>query len=252
MSIRSWLASGRTRLDEDDFREEIRAHLAMAERDRIADGADPGDAHHAARKEFGNVTLTTEAARRVWTPQWLEVLGDVASDVRYALRSLAKVPAFSLIVVAVLTLGIGLNASVFAMLKSLVFTPLSGVERSGQLRVVVRETSAGRQLRLSYPDFQFLREHDRAFTGLMGSMFIAEPYRLGKGQGSRTLKVEFVTGDYFQVLGVRPPWVAPSCRRMRSCRAATRWSCSATVSGSGSSAETRRSSAGRSRSTGIR
>jgi predicted permease len=191
------------RLDEEDFQEEIRAYLAMAEQDRIERGADPESARRAARKELGNLTLTTEAARRVWTPRWVEALGDVASDVRYAVRSLAKAPAFSLIVVAVLTLGIGLDAAVFAMLKSLALTPLSGVDRSGQLHVVVRETSAGRQLLLSYPDFQFLREHDRAFTGLMGSMFMPDPYRLGKGKGSRTLKVEFVTGNYFQVLGVR-------------------------------------------------
>ena len=36
--------------------------------ERIADGADRESAHYAALKEFGNVTLTTEAARRVWTP----------------------------------------------------------------------------------------------------------------------------------------------------------------------------------------
>lgn len=50
-------------LDEDDFKEEIRAHLAIAAKEKISDGVDPETARYAALKEFGNVTLTTEAAR---------------------------------------------------------------------------------------------------------------------------------------------------------------------------------------------
>ena len=68
----SWATRRRLDLDEDDFRDEIRAHLALAEAERIAEGADREAAHYAALKDFGNVTLTTEAARRVWTPGWLE------------------------------------------------------------------------------------------------------------------------------------------------------------------------------------
>ena len=94
MGLRSWLK--RRRLDDDDFDEEVRAHLALAADERIADGADRQAARYAALKEFGNVLLTTEAARRVWTPWWLVALHDLASDVRYALRALAKKPAFAL------------------------------------------------------------------------------------------------------------------------------------------------------------
>jgi hypothetical protein len=47
------------------------------------------------------------------------------SDVRYAIRSLAKNPAFSLTVVGVLTLGIGLNAAVFTMLKGISLSPIA-------------------------------------------------------------------------------------------------------------------------------
>jgi predicted permease len=202
MSIWSWLKRRRIRLDEDDFQEEIRAHLAMAEKDQIENGVDRESAHFAARKEFGNLTLTTEAARRVWTPCWLEALSNFMSDVRYATRSLAKNRSFSLIVIGVLTLGIGLNALVFTVLKSMALTPLAGVQRSDQLRVILRETDAGRQLRLSYPDFKFLREHDRSFRGLMGSMFKLDQFRLGKGSSAPFVSVEFVTGNYFEVLGV--------------------------------------------------
>src|SRR5881628_981648 len=116
MSIWAWLK--RRRLDEEDFQDEIRAHLAIAADERKADGVDQRRAQLESLKDFGNVTLTTEAARRVWTPWWVDALHDQVSDIRYAIRSLAKSPVFALTVIGVLTLGIGLNAAVFTMLKS--------------------------------------------------------------------------------------------------------------------------------------
>ena len=196
MGILSWLKGRRpVELDEDDFKEEIRAHLAIATHEKIADGADRTDAHYAALKEFGNVTLTTEAARSVWTPRWLEALRDLMSDVRYAIRALAKNPAFSLTVVGVLTLGIGLNAAVFTMLKGMALSPLAGVDESGSLAVIFAETSTGRPLRVSYPDYQYLRDHDRAFSELFGS--IVATANLGRGRGARQVWAELVTGNYF-------------------------------------------------------
>jgi predicted permease len=201
MSILSRLKRRRA-LDDDDFDAEVRAHLAMAEAERIADGADPDDARYAALREFGNVTLTTEAARRVWTPRWLEAARDLATDVRYAVRSLRKNPGFALAVVAVLTLGIGLNAAVFTMLKSIAVSPLAGVAGGGaRLAVVHRVTASGRALGLSYPDYQYVRRHARAFSDVMGSSVAT--VGLGRGKGSRSMWGELVTGNYFQVLGVR-------------------------------------------------
>jgi predicted permease len=201
MRILSWLTRRRpVELDEDDFKDEIRAHLAIATQEKMADGADQKDAHYAALKEFGNVTLTTEAARSVWTPQWLEALRDVMSDVRYAIRALRKNPAFSLTVIGVLTLGIGLNAAVFTMLKGMALSPIAGVGKSGSLAVISAETSTGRALRVSYPDYQYLRDHDHAFGELFGS--IVAVANLGRGRGARQVWGELVTGNYFKVLGV--------------------------------------------------
>ncbi|MCA1650311.1 MAG: ABC transporter permease [Acidobacteria bacterium] len=202
MSIVAWLKRlKRRRLDDEDFQDEIRAHLAIAADERIADGADRETARYAAVKEFGNVTLTTEAARRVWTPWWVEALHDQVSDVRYAIRALAKNPVFSFTVVGVLTLGIGLNAAVFTMLKGIALSPLAGVEGSARLAVMFGETSTGRQLRVSYPDYQYLRDHDRAFSGLMGSRVVT--VNMGRGRSARQVWGELVTGKYFQILGVR-------------------------------------------------
>ncbi len=201
MSIGGWLKGlKRRRLDDEDFEEEIRAHLAIAEDERMADGADRQAAHYAALKDFGNVTLTTEAARRVWTPWWLDALHDQVSDIRYAIRALRKNPVFSLTVVGVLALGIGLNAAVFTLVKSLVLSPLGGVDGSARLHVLFGETSTGRDVRVSYPDYQYIRDHDRAFSALFGSSLITSS--LGRGRSARQVSGELVTGNYFQVLGV--------------------------------------------------
>ena len=130
MGMLSWLKRRRRELDldEEDFQAEIRAHLAIAADEKVSDGVDRRDARYAALREFGNVTLTTEATRRVWTPRWLGGLRDLSSDIRYAIRALAKNRGFALTVIGVLTLGIGLNATVFTMLKGMALTPLAGVE----------------------------------------------------------------------------------------------------------------------------
>jgi predicted permease len=201
MSILSWLKRRRLDLDDDDFQDEIRAHLAIAEEERVAGGADRDTAHYAALKDFGNVTLTTEAARRVWTPGWLEALRDYVRDSRYAIRALAKNPAFSLTVIGVLTLGIGVNAVVFTMLKGMALSPLAGVEGSARLGVIYAETGTGRDLAVSYLDYRDLRDQARAFSGLFGTRVLSA--NLGRGRGARPVFGEVVTGNYFQVLGVR-------------------------------------------------
>ena len=199
MTRLGWLKGRRP--DEQDFQEEIRSHMEIAAGERVADGADRESARLSSLKDFGNVTLATEAARSVWIPHWLDALSDVLRDVRHAIRVLAKNPGFSLTVFAVLTLGIGLNATVFTLLKSLAFSPVAGVEGSASLAVVLNETKAGRQTSLSYPDYQYVRDHDRAFLGLIGSR--NANVNLGSGNRAEAIMSELVTGNYFEQLGVR-------------------------------------------------
>jgi len=187
--------------NDDDLQEEIRAHLAMAAKDRMDDGADPNAARQASVKEFGNVTLIREEARRVWTPRWVDTVRDIVSDVRYAVRSLAKSPVFSLTVIGVLTLGIAVNASVFTMVKSIALTPLAGVANASGIRVIHGETSAGRDVGLSYPDYQYLRDHDTSFNGLFAHRFVT--VTMGRGRNAHPAFGEAVTGNYFERLGVR-------------------------------------------------
>lgn len=188
-------------LDDDDFAEEIRSHLAIAQQEKMADGLGERDARDAARRELGNVTLTTEAARAVWTPRWLFALREIGADIRVGGRTLARHPGFSLAVFAVLTIGIGLNVAVFTMLKSIAFSPLAGVEHGSDLVVVHGETAAGRAVRLSYPEYRALRDQVQSFDGLMGTVLMKA--NLGRGRGARQIWGELVTDNYFEVLGIR-------------------------------------------------
>lgn len=199
MGLLSWLR--RRRLDDVDLQDEIRSNLRLDIDERIARGDDPATARREALADLGDTSRTKDAARLTWTPRWLDALHDVADDVRYALRSLRKNPAFAFAVVGVLTLGIGANAAVFTMLKGIAFTPLAGVERSDRLVVVHGETSAGRELRVSYPDYTHLRDHTDAFADLFGSGLAT--ITLGKGRSARQAWAELVTGNYFSALRVR-------------------------------------------------
>ena len=164
MSLFGWMRRGKE-IDQD-VADEIRSHLAMATRERVEGGEDPESARLAAIREFGNVTLTIEDGRRAWRSWWIDAMGDIWKDVRLAAHVLGRSPGFSLIVIAVLAVGIGLNAVVFTFFKGLALSPLAGVEGSGRLGVVMARTSGGRLQGLSYADYRYLRDRSRGFAGL--------------------------------------------------------------------------------------
>jgi predicted permease len=186
---------------EDDLQDEIRAHLSMAVQDRIASGEDPAHAHRASLKEFGNVTLTREAAKRSWGGAWRDRVAEFAQDVRFSVRVLLRSPGYALVVIAVLALGIGANVSVFSLVNALALKPIPGVEGSASLGVLVSRTGAGRILPLSHPDFRDMQRELRSFEQIAGTSM--EAFTIGFGLRAERQFAELVTGNYFQVLGVR-------------------------------------------------
>jgi hypothetical protein len=129
------------------------------------------------------------------------VLENLLSDLRFALRWLRRSPAFTLVAIASLAIGIGFNTALFTLVDALLFRPLP-VERPDRLVDVFTSGGDGDHYATSsYPDFLDLTAQNEVFTGMlayspsMAAVKLADRSRLAMG--------ETVTGNYFQLLGVK-------------------------------------------------
>src|SRR6266566_8263823 len=108
------------RRKEGELEEEVRSHLEMAAKERVARGDTTEQAEGAARREFGNVELVKEVTRDVWGWRWLR---DAAEDARYGMRMLLKNPGFAIVAILSLALGIGATTAVFSVVYGILVNP---------------------------------------------------------------------------------------------------------------------------------
>jgi len=183
--------------------DEIAAHLRMAGRDRVERGATQAEAESAARREFGNEALIKEMARGAWGGAWLDRLNQ---DLAFAIRVLAKSPAFTLIAVITLALGIGANTAIFSVLNGLLVRSLP-FPRAYELVWVANSVGSGPSGTTSQSfTFRDFRRLNRSFSKMAAynAFFPYVSYNLtGKGDPERLLGVG-VTEGFFSLLGVQP------------------------------------------------
>ena len=163
-----------------------------------------GDARDAARRRFGNRTYYREEARRVAGLAMFDVL---AQDVRFALRSFARTPGFTCIVVATLAIGIGANAALFSALDTLLLAPLPfrSPEQLMNLTLTLPATStssAQDDVVWSYPKVEAFRESQKAFSALTAWIAVQSTLRIG--DDAQRIEGEFVDQYYFPTLGIVP------------------------------------------------
>src|SRR5262249_42928376 len=107
----------RKQLDEE-LDKEVRFHLEQHASDLISQGYAPEEARREARLALGGPQQVKEECREARGTRWVE---DLWQDLRYALRALAKNPAFSVVAVTCLVLGIGINATIFSLAMEAMF-----------------------------------------------------------------------------------------------------------------------------------
>src|SRR3982751_4634288 len=92
---------------EQDVDDEVRFHIEMQTASLVAQGMSPGRARAKAESDFGAVARVTDHVRNARGLSASSFIDDIVRDLRFAGRSLARTPAFSIVAVATLALGIG-------------------------------------------------------------------------------------------------------------------------------------------------
>ena len=199
----------RQRKPVDDLAEEIRSHLRMEEQVNLEAGMPPDEAHYAALRRFGNVTLTQEKSREMWRWNSLEALWQ---DLRYGLRQLRKNPGFTVVAVITLALGIGANTTIFSLANAVFFRsfPFPDADRLAflwQENLRTGETEGA----VSYPNYADWRAQSRTFEDMA---FITFGKQILTGSGGFTIvkgpngpdrvPAATVSSNFFSVLGVNP------------------------------------------------
>src|SRR5215471_9826566 len=156
--MKEWLKAFRLRIKtlmrrrqlEADLDDELAFHKAMRDSNRTAEST----------RRFGNVTQLKEQCREQWTFPQVESILD---DVRYGLRRIGRAPAFSVITILIMGLGIGANTAIFSLIDA-VMLRLLPVRQPEEL-VHVRPQANSRFGVLPLLVWETLRDREDIFSG---------------------------------------------------------------------------------------
>lgn len=132
------------------------------------------------------------------------MITEIINDVRYALRMLTKNPAFAGVVVLTLALGIGANAAIFSLLDKVLLQslPVANPDQLGVLTAYDPKDGPDYDSAFSYLMYKDLRDRNSVFSGVLarGGVQMNVTY----GDQTERVRGELVSGNFFDVLGVRP------------------------------------------------
>ncbi len=145
--------------------------------------------------------LFWRSASAFWDALWLQpkrLEDEMFQDLRYGVRMLRKSPAFTLITVISLAIGIGANTAIFSLANAVLLRPLP----IPQPERVVAITSARDAFPVSYPTYKDFRDRNQVLSGLLcwGEL----PLSLSLDEQTAQASGMLVSGNYFSVLGVQP------------------------------------------------
>jgi predicted permease len=184
------LTHGR-RVDRD-IDEEMRFHLEMEVADGVRRGLAVEEAHRRARLAFGGVERFREEGREA---RGVALVRDLGGDLRYGARLLRRAPLFTLVIVAILALGIGANTAIFSVVHAVLLRPLPFPDTESLVSV----WSGGH----SRAEFVAVRDRARTLQGVATYLPSFGVSVGGEGEPLRQVGA-LVSAEFFAVLGVPP------------------------------------------------
>ncbi|MFT4114928.1 ABC transporter permease, partial [Silvibacterium sp.] len=185
--------------NDSDFAAELESHLEMEIEDGVRRGLSEQEARRQALVRHGGVAQAQQAYRERRGLPWLEQL---VQDVLYGARTLRRSPGFTVVAVATLALGIATTTTVFRWMDGVVLHPLAGVSEPQRIVALDSLTANGEVVPNSYPDYIDFRDRLKLLDGIA----VYRPHAFSVGPRGRTERLggEFVSGNFFAVLGVKP------------------------------------------------
>jgi len=197
--LRSFLgALLRRRRLERDMDSELRFHLEARADDLVAAGLDRADALRRARRELGDPLRWKEQGREA---RGLRLVDQLGADVRYGVRWLRRSPAFATAAVVSIAVGIGANTAIFSLVNA-VLLRLMPVHDPTSLVLLARSDDRPRRASsFPYPFYGQLQDAHTLEAVICRAGFESN---IEAGATAERLSGELVSGNYFEVLGVRP------------------------------------------------
>ena len=183
---------------ERDLDDEMAFHLEMETAKNVERGMSPAEARALARRDLGPVDRFKDEVRDVRGVTWMD---DVRRDLRFGLRSLRRSPAFTLVAVLCLALGIGANAAIFSVINAVLLRPLPYPEPDRLVRIYETMGQEGVGS-VSVPNYKDWVAQSTAFEDLMAWVQGSRNLQLS-GDAERILTVES-TSNLFRMLRARP------------------------------------------------
>jgi putative ABC transport system permease protein len=183
-----------------DLERELRSDLELEEEEQCEKGLSAEEARYAAHRAFGSPTLIREQTHEAWGSAQFERFWQ---DVRYALRQMRKSPGFTSVVVLVLALAIGANASVFSVLNAVLLRPLE-FPNANRL-VQITSLKDGKPVGVSAPDWRDFATQNQTFE----KMAIYDQWRKNvstssRGDDAAEVLVGLTPPEFFEALGIQP------------------------------------------------
>ena len=184
---------------ERELDEELSFHLEMQTRWHESQGYDHATAAALAAREFGGTTRHREAVFDARGFTWAH---DIGRDIRFALRSYARAPSFTIVALLTLALGIGITSAAFSIIDGVLLRDLPFPDPDRIVTITGRDSLGNDIPAVSLPNYYDWREQARSFE----SMAIYETARRPMLTGTDAFRIEVasVSAEFFKVLRVPP------------------------------------------------